>query len=348
MDKAYVYIGSYSEKNVPGIHQYEFNPSTGELTFLNSTGGILNPSYLTLNSKKDRLYSVSEEEANEGSVAAFIIHSPSDELVYVNEHSSLGGAPCHIVMDQSEKFLFVSNYNGGNVNLFPLLEDGRIGVILDNVIHSGEGLQSNPQAVSHPHSVVVSPSNQFFIVPDLGLDTIFTYRIDKSNKLKQHNKVKVKKGAGPRHFVFHPAGEFGYVINELNSTITVFSYNDDNGILAEIQSITTLPMDYTGTNSCADIHISKDGQFLYGSNRGHDSIAVYAINQENGHLAFIEHTKTKGQTPRNFVLDPSGKFLLVANQNSNSIVTFEIDAGSGRLIDTGYSIQVAKPVCIQF
>jgi 6-phosphogluconolactonase len=347
MDKTYVYIGSYSEKNVPGIHQYEYNPLTGELKFLHNKEGILNPSYLTINSKKDRLYSVSEE-ANEGSVAAFIIHSPSDELTYLNEHSSLGGAPCHVVLDQSEKFLFVANYSGGNVNLFPLLEDGSIGVISDNIIHSGEGLQSDPPAASHPHSVVVSPSNQFFMVPDLGLDTIFTYRIDKSNKLKLHNRVEVKKGAGPRHFVFHPTGEFGYVINELNSTITVFSYNEDNGILAEIQSITTLPMEYTGINSCADIHISKDGQFLYASNRGHDSIAVYAVNQRTGQLTFIEHTKTKGQTPRNFVLDPSGKFLLVANQNSNSIVTFEIHAGTGRLIDTGYSIEVAKPVCIKF
>jgi 6-phosphogluconolactonase len=348
MDKTYVYIGSYSEKNVPGIHQYEFNPLTGELTFLHNTGGILNPSYLTINSQKDRLYSVSEEETKEGSVAAFIINSPSGELTYVNAHSSLGGAPCHIVLDQSEKFLFVSNYNGGNVNLFPLLEDGSIGLMLDNVVHSGERFQFNPQAVSHPHCVVVSPSNQFFIIPDLGLDTIFTYRIDKSNKLILHNKVEVKKGTGPRHFVFHPAGHFGYVINELNSTITVFANNEHNGILTEIQSITTLPVDYTGTNSCADIHISKDGQFLYGSNRGHDSIAVYAINQENGHLAFVEHTKTKGQKPRSFVLDPSGKFLLVANQNSNSIVTFEIDAASGRLIDTGNSIEVAKPVCIKF
>jgi 6-phosphogluconolactonase len=348
MDKTYVYIGSYAEKNVPGIHQYEYNPLTGELTFLHSIEGILNPSFLTINAKKDRLYSVSEEETEAGNVAAFAIHPSSGELTYVNERSSLGGAPCHVILDQSEKFLFVANYNGGNVNLFPLLEDGSIGVISDNVIHSGEELQSNPQAASHPHSVMVSPSNEFFMVPDLGLDTIFTYRIDKSKKLKLHNKIDVKQGAGPRHFVFHPTGKYGYVINELNSTITVFSYSDKDGILAQIQSITTLPIDYTGTNYCADIHIGKEGQFLYGSNRGHDSIAVYAINQDTGHLTFIEHTKTKGQTPRNFVIDPLGKFLLVANQNSNSIVTFEIDARSGRLIDTGYSVEAAKPVCIKF
>lgn len=344
-NEIFVYVGSYADKSSPGIYLFSFQAETGVLTLIESYSNIANPSFLTLDPKRNRLYSVSETA--EGSVVSYTIDPESGKLAYLNEQPTLGADPCYVMTDSQGKRLYVTNYSSGNICHYPLSDEG-IGAMTEKIDHIGISVRPDRQEAAHPHSIVADRSESYLFAPDLGMDRIVVYRTNSAGgALVRHDAVPLKSGAGPRHFAFHPSGRFGYVINELDSTVTAFAYDGGHGSLAEIQTISTLPADFAGESWCADIHISADGRFLYGSNRGHDSIAVYSIDAKTGELSPVQFAPTGGSFPRNFALMPNGKFLIAANQNTDSLVTYEIDGETGRLRQVGEEVRVGKPVCVQ-
>jgi len=265
--------------------------------------------------------------------------------------ASRGADPCHISLDRTGKFVLVANYSGGNLSVFPVAEDGRLGEASDFIQHKGSGPNHDRQEAAHAHWIDLSADNRFALNADLGMDEIFIYRFDASKgKLTPNDPpfAKVAPGAGPRHLAFHPNGRFAYVVDELNSTVTTFSYNAKAGTLHELQTVPTLPKDFSGESTTAEVAVHPNGKFLYASNRGHDSLAVFAIDPSKGTLKFVEHVSVKGKTPRNFEIDPTGKRLLVANQESDNMVEFAIDQATGKLTATGTEIKVPAPVCVKF
>ncbi|MCR8636738.1 lactonase family protein [Paenibacillus radicis (ex Xue et al. 2023)] len=342
-----VYVGSYAPSTSKGINVYRLNTDNGSLTLDQSLSGIENPSFLTLNHNQTRLYAVSEIGKADGTVTSYTV-DPHGRLAFLNEQSSLGKASCYVTVDEDSSCLVLANYSSGSVALYPVNSDGSLGEAADKVQHEGSSIRTDRQETAHPHSAVIDPSGRYVFVPDLGLDQIKVYQLDyEQTRLLPHNEVLAEPGAGPRHLVFHPSISFAYVINELDCTITAYSHNTEDGALHHVQTVPALPKDFTDYNICADIHISPSGNYLYGSNRGHNSIVVYKIDKSTGMLTYVEHTSTQGQTPRNFAITPDGRFLLAANQDSDSIVTFAIDQQSGRLTETGQTVTVTKPVCVK-
>lgn len=349
------FVGTYGTGTEGGIYFCRLDINSGEISLLKENRGIDNPSFLTVDSSNHFLFSVNETDKSEGSnggfVSSFAIEQSDGSLKLINEQPTLGGSPCYIISDPADKFLLVTNYSGGSIVVFPILDGGNIGRNIGFIQNTGRSIDPDRQKSPHPHSIVLSPDSRFAFVPDLGLDKILIYRFDQERGNLGTNPIPyapLKPGAGPRHFAFHPNHKFAYVINELNSTITGFRYKQMNGKLAEIQTIGTLPEGFQGENYCADIHIHPDGKYLYGSNRGHNSIACYIIDQSNGKLEMIGCTSSRGDWPRNFAIDPSGQFLLAANQRSNDIFTFRINNETGELTPTGFSIEINQPVCIRF
>jgi len=286
-----------------------------------------------------------------GALSAFSIDRNIGNLTLLNQRASLGGAPCHLSVDAAGRFVMVANYAGGNVSVFPILSDGSLGEATDTAQHQGSGPNKDRQEGPHAHCVMLDQSNRYAFAVDLGLDKIMIYRFDgQRGKLSPASPhwAQLTPGAGPRHFVFHPNGKFTYVINELNSTITAFRYDSVSGALDSIQTVSTLPQLFSRISYCADLHFSPSGKFLYGSNRGHNSIVVFSVDGSTGMLTYVQHADTQGKTPRNFTIDPMGRFLLVANQQSDTIVTLRIDQSTGRLKPTGYVAEVPTPVCLKF
>jgi 6-phosphogluconolactonase len=348
----FAFLGSYADSNEPGLYACKYDTETGALELLDQADGLQNPTFLDVDETESKLYAITEasDAAGQrcGAAAAYAVDPSSGKLSLLNKEITVPATTCHIALDRTRGSVAVSSYHGGMVGLSPVLEDGRIGPAADIRQHEGASVlpvQDRPRA----HSVTFDRLNRFALACDLGLDRIIVYRLDLSDyRLIPHGHAEIAPGSGPRHFAFHPLSSYGYVINELNATITAFSYDEENGELREIQTVPTLPETYDGENACADIHISPDGKFLYGSNRGHDSIAVYAIDSTTGQLALIEHASTLGGHPRNFAISPDGRFVLVANRDSNNIVTFSRDAQTGKLTPTGSELHVSKPVCIKF
>jgi len=257
---------------------------------------------------------------------------------------------CHLVVDKTGKSLMVANYGTGSVAAFPLGADGRLGEATMVIKHSGSSVNARRQRGPHAHAVVLSADNRFVFAPDLGLDQILSYRLDPAKASLSPNDppfAKVAPGSGPRHFAFHPKGKYAYAINEMASSVTAFRYDASRGALAEIETLSTLPKEFSGEDNSAELEVDAKGRFLYGSNRGHDSIAVFRIGKD-GKLTMVENTLTQGKTPRNFKIDPTGAYLFAANQDSGNIVQFRIDPKSGRLKPTGKTLEVSKPVCVQF
>lgn len=352
-----LYIGTYTsgESSSEGIYIQKFDPATGRLSPHKTVSGVEDPSFLTIDRNRKFLYTVNEtlehEGQKSGAVSAFSIDRKTGSLSFLNKQSSRGGAPCHISVSRDGKFVLVANYVGGNVAVLPVKADGSLGPAVDLEQHAGTGPDKTRQEAAHAHSIMLDAENKYAFVNDLGIDRIMIYEFDSKNgKLAPNPKqpfYQCRPGAGPRHFKFHPGGKYAFAVNELDMTVSSLSYDQSNGTLKDIQTISTVPAGFSGENTCADIHISPDGRFLYTSNRGHDSIAAYRIERMSGRLEFIEHVSTQGKTPRNFAIDPSGAFMLVANQRSDSIVTFSIDPKSGRLKNTGQAISVPSPVCLQ-
>lgn len=353
-----VYVGTYTsgKSKSEGIYIYKLNLDSGDLRPYRTVKNVVEPSYLAIDKSKKYLYAVNEtieyEGRKSGAVSAFAIDQKTGDLTFLNKQATSGGAPCFVTVSENRKFALVANYVDGNTAVFPIDEDGKLGASIDLKQNSGSGPNKDRQETAHAHSINLDEKNHFALLCDLGLDKIFIYEFDKnSGKLKPNaaqEYFQAKAGAGPRHLAIHPDGKIAFLINELDSSITALEYDTKHGTLKEIQTVSTLPADFKGTNNtCADVHVSPNGKFLYGSNRGHDSIVSYKIDEKTGQLEFIEHVSTQGKTPRNFVIEPGGKFLLAANQNSNSIAVFGIDEKTGKLSPAGKPVTAQTPVCLR-
>lgn len=346
-----VFVGSYAELDGPGVYVYAFEEESGKLERLDQVSGLKNPTFLNVDASGLKLYVIHEgtdaQGGKTGEIVSFRIDPVQGTLQEINRGIALNNSTCHIQRDATNQFLIVTSYHGGNVGLVALEQDGVVGKALHSVQHEGSGPHPN-QDKPHPHSVFFSPDQKYMLVSDLGIDRIRSYKLDAASKTLQfHAETSLAPGAGPRHLVFHPNGQFVYVINELNSSVTAFRYDATSGLLHTIESVSTLPAGFDGDNACAEIAISQDGRFLYGSNRGHDSIVVYAVDEATGTLQPIQHISTEGKHPRHFALTPSGRSMIVANRDTNNLTLFRIEQGTGKLEYTGTSIEVAKPVCVQ-
>ncbi|WP_051251447.1 lactonase family protein [Paenibacillus harenae] len=348
-----LYIGSYGAADAPTIHVCGFNGETGELSVIQSVSGLENASYLALHPNGRRLYAVSEtaktDEAAGGSVAAYEIDESTGLLGdRSSRYLTYGEHPCYISTDSRGQALFAANYTGGNVAVLPLTADGLLEEASSVQQHVGElGPNSARQDTAHAHCILPLGETEFFCAADLGIDAIVIYRYDADRRLLIRNgECKAHRGSGPRHLVFHPELPAAYVLGELDSTVTLLKVDAERGAMTAGQAISALPPDYTGHNDAADIHLAPSGRFLYSSNRGHDSIAVFSVDPESGELAHVQHVHCGGETPRNFAITPDGRYLLAAHQNSGTVLVFAIDADSGRLTQTGSKIELPSPVCI--
>ena len=349
-----VYIGTYTRQDSKGIYVYRFQPATGKLTPIGLAGETENPSFLALHPNHRFLYAVNEisnyEGQSAGSVSSFSINVKTGMLTSLNKTTTRGTIPAHLVVDKTGKSLVVANYGSGSVAAFPLNADGSVGAASAFVQHTGSSTGPR-QRGPHAHAVGLSPDNRFVFVPDLGLDQVLSYRLDPAKGTLTPNDppfTKVTQGSGPRHFVFHPNGRFAYTLSEMGSLVTVLAYDHAGGTLKNLQTISALPKDFSGTNNSAELEVHPNGRFLYASNRGHDSIAVFAIDPRANTLKLVEHVPTQGKMPRNFAIDPTGAYLLAANQNTNNIVLFRIDHKTGRLTPTGDDLKTPSPVCLIF
>jgi 6-phosphogluconolactonase len=346
-----LYVGTYTSGKSEGIYIYRMDVTTGALSHINTMKGVTDPSFLAIDPRRRWLYAVNEVEQfagkPSGALSAFSIDQKSGNLSFLNQQPTLGGAPCHLTVDKTGRFVLVANYTGGNISIFPVKPDGSLGVASGMVQHHGSSINKDRQEGPHAHCIELDSSNRYAFAVDLGIDKVMIYKFNARNGTLTPNKdVQLKPGDGPRHLTFHPNGRYAYVINELTNTVTAFTYDTATGSLNQTQTIPTLPKDFSGANTTAEILVTPSGKFLYGSNRGHDSIVAFAIDQNTGKLTFIEHVPTQGKTPRNFTIDPTGTFLLVANKDSDTIVNFRINPATGRLTSTGHTAQVPTPVCL--
>jgi 6-phosphogluconolactonase len=350
-----VYVGTYTGKESRGIYLLELDPASGALTPRGLAGELDNPSFLALHPDRPFLYAVSEVEQlggqKTGAVAAFAIDPGTGKLRELGRRASGGTGPCHVVVDRRGKNVLVANYGGGSVAVLPVREDGHLKEASAVIRHTGSGPHPGRQEGPHAHSINLDAANRFALVADLGLDKVLVYRFDAGRGTLTPNvppAASVPPGSGPRHLAFHPDGRHVYVINELSSTVTACGYDPEHGVLKEVQTVSTLPEGFKGENTTAEVQVHPSGKFLYGSNRGHDSIAVFAIDAGTGRLRPAGHESTRGKTPRSFGVDPTGTYLLAANQDSDSVVVFRIDPVTGQLRSTGSTARVPAPVCVQF
>jgi len=360
-----VYVGTYTEDILfgtgqilegkgEGIHIYRMDPATGALSPHDTAREIKNPSYLAFHPNHRFLYAVNELKSYNGeatgTLSAFSMDPDTGRLEFINMVATHGTDPCHVTVDRAGRCALVANFASGSVAVLPIREDGGLREASEVIQHQGSSVDPVRQIGPHAHSVTLDASNRFAYVPDLGLDKLMIYRFDSENgKLETHEQgcLETKPGAGPRHFVIHPDNSCAYLINELDSTILSLGYDSERGTVEQIQTVSTLPQSFQGHSTCADIMVDPRGQFLYASNRGHDSIAIYRIDGSSGKLALIGHQSTGGRTPRNFTIDRSGTFLFAANQDSDNIVCFRIDTDSGRLTPSGQVTPAPTPVCVK-
>lgn len=350
------YVGTYTNAQSKGI--YAFALTSGEnlaLTPIGVAAQVTSPSFLAVAPNHRFLFAVNEVDKTAtqsgGGVSSFSIDAKTGLLTLINQQSSMGKGPCHIVVDNTGRNVIVANYGSGSVAAYQVADDGRLSEPTSFVQHQGNSINKSRQEGPHAHCIALDAANKFVFVCDLGLDKVMIYRLDaQAGKLTPNDPpfATVKAGSGPRHITFGRDGKFAYVNNEMASSVTVFSYDDQKGALSEVQSLSTLPDDFKGNSSTAEIAVHPSGKFLYVSNRGHDSIATFSIDQAKGTLTFIEAFPTGGKTPRHFAITPSGKHLLMENQGSGNITLAAIDAETGRLKAVGAAVQVASPVCVVF
>jgi 6-phosphogluconolactonase len=351
-----VYIGTYTGAKSKGIYAFRFDSTTGRLIPIGLAAETENPSFLVLHPNRKFLYAVNEVDQfagkkNNGGLSAFSIDQTTGKLRLINQQSTGGGSPCHVITDSAGGAAFVANYSGGSIAVFPIRSDGSLGEASSFIQHTGSSVNKERQESPHAHGIYLDNTGRFAAAVDLGIDRVMLYRFDASKAALIPSEppfAPVRPGAGPRHFAFHPNGRFAYVNNEMASTVTAFQWNARKGSLTESQTVSTLPSEFTGTNSTAELEVHPNGRFLYVSNRGHDSIAVYAIDGRTGKLTLVQHQSTDGKTPRGFEIDPTGRFLVAGNQNSDTIVVFRIAQRTGRLSPTGQSVDAGSPVCVKF
>ena len=355
-DTLVVYVGTYTGKS-QGIYQLELDLATGKLTQTSVATGVKNPSFLAIHPSGTFLYSVAEiadfAGKKAGGLAAFSLDPKSGALTLLNQESSVGDGPCHLVVDHSGKCVLAANYGGGSVCCLPIAADGKLGKATSFIQHQGPAGPDGKKPIPRGHSINVDKSNRFAVAADLGINKMLVYKLDAATGTLTANEpagTSLAPGAGPRHFAFHPSGKYGYVINESNMTVTAFAYDAEAGTLTELHTLSTLPagLGKGPGMSTAEIQVHPSGKFVYGSNRGHDTIVAYSVDQATGKLTYIENEPTGGKTPRNFGIDPTGKFLLAANQATDTIKVFRINAETGALDATENSIDVPSPVCVKF
>jgi 6-phosphogluconolactonase len=353
--KYLVFVGTYTAKTESkGIYAYELDANSGKLAPKGVAAETPDPSWVAVHPSGKYAYAANEA-GKASTVSAFLLDAKSGKLALLNQIPSLGEDPCYLSFDKTGKYLFVANYSSGTVAVFPVLADGRLGEHTALVKDQGAtGPNKERQEAPHAHWIGVTPDNLFALVADLGLDEVLMYRFD-ANKgsLVPHDPalLTLEAGAGPRHIAIHPDGRFVYVLNELKSTVTVFSSAAEKKNQPDLvlkQQISALPKDFSGRNDTAEIALDPSGKFLYASNRGHDSIAIFSVDPAKGTLTLVAHVPTGGKEPRHFAIDPSGKYLLAENQLSNSIVVFRIDSATGGLKPTGEVVEVPSPVNIAF
>jgi 6-phosphogluconolactonase len=325
------------------------------MELISKTTGITNPSYLAFDSTQRFLYAVNElktyEDKPSGTVSAFAVDPRAGRIKLLNKRLTHGTDPCHVLVDKKRKYVFVANFMSGSICVLPVLDDGSLGEASAFIQQQGSSIDPVRQKGPHPHSVTLDKANRFAFVPDLGMDKLMVYRFDPRRGMLEPNKapwIKMKPGAGPRHLAFHPGGKFSFLINELDSTLSALSYDGRKGTFKELQIVSTLPERFHGESTCADVQVSPSGAFVYGSNRGHDSIVIFKIDQRTGRLTYVGHEPTRGKTPRHFGIDPTGRFLIAANQDTDTIVTFRIEPKTGKLLPTGHVTEVPTPVCVKF
>ena len=355
----FMYVGTYTNQGPQGsqgIYVWRFDAAAGKLTPLGLAAKSANPSFLAAHPNGHFFYAVNEvshfeKMARSGSVSAFAIDPATGMLRLLNQQPSMGDGPCHLALDHQGKCLIVANYNNGSVASYPVSDDGLLNQSVAYFQPKGSGKIPQRQDGPHAHCIAVSPDDRFALVADLGLDEVMMYRLNAAAahmEVSDPRFVKVAPGSGPRHLAFHPNGRFVYLINEMGSSIITFAYDPQAGTLQELQTVSTLPKDYKGENDTAEIQVHPSGKFVYGSNRGHDSIAVFAVDPKAGTLKLVENVATQGKTPRGFGIDPTGAYLIAANQQSNNIVVFRIDQTSGRLKPTGQVLDALTPVAVTF
>jgi 6-phosphogluconolactonase len=348
----HVYVGTYTANGGEGIYHFSLDPATGRLTKLKTIVGVVNPSFLALSRDGRFLYAVNEVDAYygrpEGALSAFSIEPVSGDLSFLNQQPSKGAAPCHLSLDRNGRHLFVANYGGGSVAVFPIGRDGRLEASTCHVQHGGSGPNLARQQGPHAHCVVADAFNRHMLAVDLGADAIHSYPFDPERGALRPPvaTVQAAPGSGPRHLAFHPNGKWAYAVHELQDRLTLYRYNGMTGSLAEERSVSLLPPDATGENHGSGVQVDARGRNLYVSNRGQDGISHFRIDGGDGIPVFAGSVPTRGRHPRHFTLDPTGAFLLAANQRSDSIVVFRVDGGSGALEPIDGETRVPAPVCL--
>lgn len=343
----FLFVGTFTTGKSEGIYVYNFNTKTGKFEYKSVGKGIKDPSYLAISADKKFVYSAGENTPKEATIHTLIFDEKTANLTLLNTQITNGERSCHVSIDKTGKWVFVANFRTGNFSVFPVENDGKLGKATQTIQHEGKGAIPERQEKAHAHSTYMQPDNKHLWVVDLGLDKILYYDFDeKTGKVSPSNPAftKIEDGAGPRHLDFHPNGKFVYSINEINSTVCAFE--KQNGILKQIQTVSSLPANYNGRKWSADIHISPDGKFLYASNRAADNIAIYSIDTKTSLLTNIGFESSGGKTPRNFMITPEGNFLLAANQDSDNIVIFKRNKSTGMLTKTD-EISVPNPVCLK-
>ncbi|WP_307308810.1 lactonase family protein [Neobacillus driksii] len=340
------YIGTYTKGESEGIYSFTLDTDNRTIVDVKVAAKLENPTYLTISSNNRYLYSV-VKEGNTGGLAAFSINDKG-ELTAINSQFSEGSSPCHVSVDTNNKYVFSANYHKGTVESALLnQEDGSVQPAVSIFKHEGSGPDPR-QEKAHTHYAGVTPDEKYLAVVELGTDALITYKVNDNGTLEKVNLLPIKAGSGPRHLAFHPNGKYAYIMTEFSSEVIALNYHPENGHFTEIQYISTLPEGFTENNQGSAIHISADGRFVYAGNRGHNSIALFQINQESGELSFVEHTSTEGDWPRDFEIDPSEKFIVASNQESSNIVLYSRDEDTGKLTLLQADITVPHPVCVKF
>jgi len=351
-----VYVGTYSEPagGGRGIHSFRFDPATGRMS-PHGVAEMRNPSFFCFDAGRQYLYAVNElkqfEGDSGGGLSGFRIDQETGALTFLNAKPSRGTNPCHVSVDPGGKFVFAANYTSGSVIGYRIEADGSLGEEVAFVQHVGSSADPDRQAGPHAHAVEFDAAGRYLYVADLGLDKVMIYEVDAATGRltpARQPSMATAPGAGPRHLAMHPGGGHAYLINELDSTITACRRDAATGGLTELQTLSTLPDGARDGNSCAEVQLGPDGRFLYGSNRGHDSIVIYAVEPASGRLTLVGHESTGGRVPRSFEISPDGRFLIVANQDTNNLMIFRIDQGTGKLTNIGESVEAPTPVCVRF
>ena len=350
-----VYFGTYTGKKSKGIYVAEFDPATGKLSVPKLAAETRDPTFLAVDPTRGLLFAVNEvsDYGNDhsGAVSVFRIEQRTGDLKFLTQQASGGSGPCHLAVSADGKCVLVANYGSGSVAVLPVQSDGRLDEPSNSVQHHGSSVNSQRQEGPHSHFICWDPANRLVLACDLGLDKVMLYDLDKAERTLSAHKPPffvVSPGSGPRHLVFAPDARHAYLLNEMSSTLTVCSYNSNRGELAEIQTISTLPEGFKGQNTCAEVQVHPSGKFVYASNRGHNSITVFAVDGTTENVKAIQREPTKGKTPRHFAIDPSAQWLLAENQDSDNVVVFAVDPQTGQLRSTGATQEVGAPVCAVF